>query len=497
MKLNKLFASFKRKLVLEGVLRSFFPALAAAGISAFVFSLVYHILLEKTPVAIMAVICGGIFAVTFLTVFFARYFPTMKKIASRVDGIGLKERASTMLDNSENSSSMASMQREDAVIHIKKAAAKDMKIYFSRKMAVLCAISVFMAALMLSLPHDILSFAEPKDENELKQEQIIKDMIEELREEVKNSQLEEELKDKIDEIIDKLEEDIEKTDSTLEQVGKIEEAKKEISDLLEKELTKNKIGEALQKYELTKALGLAISSGDTEKVSLVLDGLEIMLKQNKELVKELAETVKKALEESGVEAGDELYDALYNFAESLEKIDIQGTEFEKELGEIFDKAEEEINAALEKQKIIESEKEKLEDIMSGAKEELLENKEGEEGTPQTGEGGKEPGEGEEGQGEQPGGNQPGGDQPGGNQPGGDKPGGDKPGDGEGGDKGTDGGDYSGEDDRTEGIYDPISGKVSYGEVFAVYYAEYLKAIEKGNVPEYLQEIMDIYFAELN
>lgn len=489
MKLDKLPSSFKGKLMLEGVLRSFFPALTAAGISAFAFSLVYHILLEKTPLVIMAVICGCVFAVTFLSVFFIRYFPTNKKVASRIDGLGLKERVSTMLDNKENQSPMAQMQREDAFLHIKKITPKDMKIYFSKKMAVLCTVSILMAAAMLALPHDILSFAEPKDENELKQEQIIKDMIEELREEVKKSQLEEELKEKIDEIIDKLEEDIKKTDSALEQAGKIDEAKKEISELLEKEITKNKIGAALQNYRLTQALGLAISSGDTEKISLVLDGLEIMLNQDKDLVKELADTIKKALSESGVEAGDKLYDALYDFADNLEKVDIQSSELEKELGEIFDKAEEAINAALEKQKIIESEKEKLEDIMSGAKEELLETKDGEGGTPLTGDGGKQPGEGE--------GNQPGGEQPGGNQPGGEQLGGGDNGEGEGGDEASDGGNQNGEDDRTEGIYDPVSGNVSYGEVFAVYYAEYLKAIEKGSVPEYLQEIMDKYFAELN
>ena len=50
---------------------------------------------------------------------------------------------------------------------------------------------------------------------------------------------------------------------------------------------------------------------------------------------------------------------------------------------------------------------------------------------------------------------------------------------------------------TEGFFDPISGSVSYGEVFATYYAQYLEALEKGNVPQYLQEIMDKYYSSLN
>ena len=49
---------------------------------------------------------------------------------------------------------------------------------------------------------------------------------------------------------------------------------------------------------------------------------------------------------------------------------------------------------------------------------------------------------------------------------------------------------------TEGIYDPVSGSVTYGEVFAAYYAQYLEALETGEVPEDLQEIMDQYFSAL-
>lgn len=55
----------------------------------------------------------------------------------------------------------------------------------------------------------------------------------------------------------------------------------------------------------------------------------------------------------------------------------------------------------------------------------------------------------------------------------------------------------GSSSMTEGIYDPVSGSVEYGEVFAVYYAEYLAALEAGEVPEDLQEIIDSYFASLN
>ncbi|MBP1576205.1 MAG: hypothetical protein J6A68_01605, partial [Oscillospiraceae bacterium] len=53
------------------------------------------------------------------------------------------------------------------------------------------------------------------------------------------------------------------------------------------------------------------------------------------------------------------------------------------------------------------------------------------------------------------------------------------------------------DPLTETVYDPDSGNVPYGEVFIFYYTEYLTALENGEVPEELQQIIDGYFAALN
>ena len=49
---------------------------------------------------------------------------------------------------------------------------------------------------------------------------------------------------------------------------------------------------------------------------------------------------------------------------------------------------------------------------------------------------------------------------------------------------------------TEGFYDPVLGYVTFGEVYATYYAEYLQALRDGKVPAELQEKMDKYFSGL-
>ena len=53
-----------------------------------------------------------------------------------------------------------------------------------------------------------------------------------------------------------------------------------------------------------------------------------------------------------------------------------------------------------------------------------------------------------------------------------------------------------ESTMTEGFYDPVLGYVTFGEVYATYYAEYLQALRDGKVPEELQEKMDKYFSGL-
>lgn len=52
-------------------------------------------------------------------------------------------------------------------------------------------------------------------------------------------------------------------------------------------------------------------------------------------------------------------------------------------------------------------------------------------------------------------------------------------------------------EMNEGIYDPISGDVPYGDVYAVYFAKYLEALKAGEVPEELREIIEEYFGTLD
>lgn len=484
MNLKKLFHTYKQKMIWESVLKSFFIALMLGAMGVFITSLIYHIKIKETPFTLAMLIGTGVFSFSFLLLFVIRY-PTQKKVAVRMDELGLQERVSTMLAYRNEQTEIAKLQRRDATEQIQRISAKQMPIRLFKIEWITCLVCVCLALTMMILPYNVLAFGEADNVSNMEQQQIIKDLIAELREKVKEAELDDDMKESLNEIIDNLEEDLQNTDSELEQAAKIEQAKEKMEELLEKALTRKQIGEALQKYELTRVLGEAVSAGNTERVTAAMDELEESLSADTTLVMTLSETITSALIDSGVEETDALYTAFSDFSSALSGLDVESEAFLEELTAVFDTAETAILAALEKQAAIEAAKDNMEEALKDAKDEVLgnEKKENEEGEKPEG----EMPEGERPEGEMPEGGMPEGEMPEGGMPEGEMP------------EGM-GGDGFGEDEgstMTEGIYDPVSGSVSYGEVFVAYYAEYLAALEAGEVPEDLQEIMDQYFSSLS
>ena len=386
MKLNKLFHAFKQKMIWENIFKSLLLAAMLAACSVFVTSLVYHILIMETPILLTALIGGGIFILSFFATFFIRY-PTRKRVAARIDAMGLQERATTMLAFQNVDTEIVQLQRADAITHIQKASPKQMRLQVKKADYLLCVVSICLAFVMLVLPFNVFAFGGDSDTTGAQQDQIIKDLIAQLREDVKEAELEEQLKESLDQIIDELEEDLQSAESELDQAAQIQQAIKEMQELLEKALTKNKIGEALQKYEMTRALGEAISDGDAEKVSSALDSLEVSLAADTNLVTQFSETITSALTDSGVAEDDALYSALAELSYTLVLLDITSDAYTENLTSAFDNAEAAILAALEQQAAIEEQLGQLEDTMNEAKDEILGNeKKDSEETEPTGEG---------------------------------------------------------------------------------------------------------------
>ncbi|MBR4863113.1 MAG: hypothetical protein IKU07_00945 [Oscillospiraceae bacterium] len=491
MDLNKLFSRFRKKLMGESLLKALLAATAFAAAAVFITSLIYHISIEETPLLLTALVGGSVFLVSF-TVFFLLRYPTKKRIAARLDALGLKERATTMLAYQHVDTEIARLQRQDAISHIEKTSPKDMKLQLRPRESILSIACLCLAVVMLLLPFNIFAAPAPEQTEDEARQQIVRELIRQLRDEVQEAELDEQLKEQLEQIINELEQDSQEAESDLQEAGEIQQSIEQLQEFLEESLTKNDIGEALQKYPLTRQLGEAISDGDGEKVTVAMNTLETQVLENTALLTELSSTVLSALTDSGVAEDDSLYSALAQFANTLTLMGTAQEDFATHLHKLFEDTTAAILAALEQQANLEQQLSELLESLEEAKDQLLGNQEetqpeGTEGENQESQNG-EGNEGENQEGERPEGEMPEGQRPEGEMPQGQMPegmGGENPGEGEG-----------SLNTMTEGIYDPVSGSVTYGEVFAAYYAEYLEALENGTVSEELQEIMDQYFSAL-
>ncbi|MBR7165324.1 MAG: hypothetical protein IKD18_03500 [Clostridia bacterium] len=482
------FRAFRWRLLLENALLGSLAGLSAGGVGVFVLALIDRILIRRTSADLAWLVGGGLGALAFLSVF-ALLFPTRRRIAKRMDEMGLKERVRTMLALEKETTPLAELQRQDTQKALDSVKAGKMKLRLPKRLPLVCAVSLALALVMLLVPYDVFAYRPDLGEEN---RAFLEELMAELREELLKEELGEELLEELEEILDQLEEDLKSSESQLEQAAKIEEAKKKIEEKMEEALTKDPIGEALQHYELTKPLGEAIVEADEEKVRAVMEGLEKAILEDPSLAEELATTVDLALGEVEVPEEDALRTALAGLALDLHENNPDDPSFKTKLNEDMEKATISIIVALRQQMETEEVKKKAGKKMEEAKKEALGMKEKQEAEETATEGGgKEESETQTGEGETPKETQEGKKPP---KEESKKPG---PQGGNGESKDPNGGGGSTPFEMSEEIYDPYSGTVPYGKVFALYYAEYLAAQERGEVTDEMRAVLDRYFSQLN
>ena len=127
---NQVMQKYYSRMAKEGLLNAFIYALGAGFgallISAFVFWLTGF---EYPWVGF--IIMGVVASATMPLLYFAKFRPSKKTIARRVDELGLKERLLTMVELENNDSYIAQRQREDARLAVEAISAKILKIVVS------------------------------------------------------------------------------------------------------------------------------------------------------------------------------------------------------------------------------------------------------------------------------------------------------------------------------------------------------------------------------
>lgn len=476
MNIDKLFRKFKARLLREACLTAFLIAVSFSAASVFLVSLIYHVLTTDAPLRIFIIICTTTFLISFLFTFTICY-PTRKKIATRIDETGLQERIRTMLEYQSIESDILRLQRADALLYLNQTLPSQMRFRPQGKLLLLCLICILSAAIITGIPYDIGQVNVTATGITNDQLQIIEDLLTRLREESKSPAIPKEAENQLYDIINRLETGLKDSNTDLEMVAQIENARQLIKEALEPLLTQHAIGEALQQFELTAGLGEAISASDGNAVSAALLDLKILLSEDNQRITILSQNINDALIASGVSSENQLFRALNDFAVALLTVP-DAENIYRALSDVVTTAEEAILAALADQVATEFGQNLLDSILSDAKDRILginpdlpEYAPPNIDMPESSESGTPEGE----------------------TPEGGMPDGDVSEDGQGNGQG----DSGDEQYMLESIYDPVSGNISYREVFALYYAEYLKALKAGTVPPDWQEIIDRYFSTLD
>ena len=482
MEHKKLLRRFRITLMWQALVRSALWGLTAGAAALFVCSLVWHLLI-KTPPLIWLI---GSLAVGFVTGFIPcmwLYFPTRRRTAARLDETGLQERAGTMLAFRKQEGLMVELQRKDAAAHIAATPLKKLQLRISLKELLALAICVVLCGVMLVIPYDLLAPPPEKPAEVTAWETRVHSMIDDLRQQIQDSYLTAEEQAALEAILAQLEQDLLATDSQLEQAALIQQAQEEMQDVLFGATSRRQIGRALQQYDLTTALGAQFCTDFPWEISEPMDKLLHDITSPTIQITKLANNFNNALEISGVENTDELYCVISEFAQSLidltnttEGPDDTPTWTMLDLEFLFQIMEERIIAVMDQQMHDEAEMANMDSIISNSLQSLL-NENGEENEAQQG-GNKQQGGGQSNKEPQS--------------------------DGKGDSGGTpagglfdDGGLPPERTTMLEGIYDPVSGDVTYGEVFAAYYAQYLQALDNGEIPEELRPYFERYFSSLS
>lgn len=143
---EKTFKKYYSRIAFEGIVKSFFLALVLGFGIAFVFSLVSWFFGYDAGLFLSIGLAVGITIIGTIIIYFAKFRPTTKDIARRVDRLGLEERLITMVEFEKDESYIAMRQREDAKRCMDEVNAERIKLALSRGVVILAIVAVLMGS---------------------------------------------------------------------------------------------------------------------------------------------------------------------------------------------------------------------------------------------------------------------------------------------------------------------------------------------------------------
>ncbi len=505
--LSSLLKPYRRKLRIEALWKSIILGIAIGIIAAAVFLTLAKIITHTAHYQLALVTCAVVTVLITIIYYVIWYSPRWRYTTACVDALGLEERVTTMYTNEGNDSVISKLQKEDTLKELNKINPSQLKIrFFHRQMwAILLSIIIFGIAALLPVVNVNASDTSKLTEA---QNKIIDELVTKLEEKVDGLEVKKDTREQLNNVIEDLKEDLPNYNTTIEKIARISKASDSINAILKSLITKDVIGAALARYEITKSLGRAIINGDIEAVETACEDLKNQFDNladdaYKEHLKNLSESLNGAIEliqNAGVEKTDELYKAIETFAEDIsDALDSlnQGNDVTDQVDEAIDRAMESIILALGVQRDYEDGIKEIKKLNDKAKEDLaaLERGEIETSESQGNEEGSDEGESTPGGAQEQGGTQPSdeGTPSEGEEGEGTPQGGAENFEGEVPGGKSSGGDYGKGGQEKVLIYDPEDGIVPYENVYDEYYANELARMNQNNTNSDEEDIVKGYF----
>ena len=149
---KKLFDKYYSRLAREAMLKAFIIGFIAGFAVNIVIAFVTLFFTDFKLWFVVALGAGIIVtAITALLLYFKAFKPTTKKIASRIDSLGLEERLITMTELENDESYIAMRQREDAKAKLNEVNSKSIKFVIARSLIVAVAIFGVVGLAMTSI----------------------------------------------------------------------------------------------------------------------------------------------------------------------------------------------------------------------------------------------------------------------------------------------------------------------------------------------------------
>lgn len=155
MNQNNHFDMRYKKITWEAILKSLFYGLIIAFGVTFVLGAVFWIIGTRNLGLVIGLLSGALVLVTGVAgaiFYFAKFHPTVKSNARRIDTLGLEERVITMIEFKDDDSVIANLQRNDALSALETVNEKLIRFNFGK--GLMTALSIAAA---LSLPMNIVA----------------------------------------------------------------------------------------------------------------------------------------------------------------------------------------------------------------------------------------------------------------------------------------------------------------------------------------------------